>query len=237
MRRASAGFAIVIVITGVTILAQAQPSLLDAPTTLRLPASLPACGIDTVLVALARTAHVATGFEHANDCRDRFLPVDVTYDLSGRTTVTTRETLDQLVALAPEYAWNDMDGVAVVRPRKAWADSSNALNARMAAFRFADTTLSETMAALLRLPARGSHLDTEHFTLAFNGGTVAEALNALVRTRGNVGWKAGVIYHGSLSDPAPSFQVSIRTFKAGDRSPAEGALSMATPVPRFLSGN
>ncbi|HYV96078.1 MAG TPA: hypothetical protein VE967_01335 [Gemmatimonadaceae bacterium] len=210
---------------------------MDAPTTLRLPASLPACGIDTVLVALARTAHVATGFEYADDCRDRFLPVDVTYDLSGRTAVTTREALDQLVALVPDYAWKDMDGVAVVRSRKAWADSSNALNARMAAFRFADTTLSETMAALLRLPARDSRLDTQHFTLAFNGGTVTEALNALVRARGHVGWKAGVLYHGSLSDPAPSLQVSVRTFNAGDRAPDEGALSMATPVPRFLSGN
>ena len=236
MRHASAGFAVIVLI-GAAILAQAQPSPLDVATTLRLPASLPACGVDTALVALARTAHIATGFEPANDCRDRFVPVGLTYDLSDRTTVTARETLDQLVALVPEYAWKDMDGVAVVRPRKAWADSSNALNARMAAFRFADTTLSETMAALLRLPARESHLDTQHFTLAFNGGTVAEALNALVRTRGHVGWQAGLLYHGSLSDPAPSFQVSIRTFNAGDRAPDEGALSMATPVPRFLSGN
>jgi hypothetical protein len=229
--------AILVLAAGIAIRAQDEPSPLDAPTTLRLPASLPACGIDSVLVALARTAHIATGFERANNCRDRFQPVGVTYDLSGRSTVTTRETLDQLVALAPEYAWKDMDGVAVVRPRAAWTDASNALNARMAAFRFADTTLSETMAALLRLPARESHLDAERFTLAFSGGTMTEALNALVRTRGNVGWTAGVFFHGSLSDPAPSFQVSIRTFNAGDRTPDEGALSMATPAPRFLSGN
>lgn len=236
MRGSLSGAAILVLTLGAAIRAQDQPSPLDVPTTLRLPASLPACGIDAVLVRLARTSHIATGFEQASECLGQFPHVDIGY---GQTTITVREMLDQLMALAPDYAWRDMDGVAVVRLRSAWTDSSNALNAQMASFRFADTTLSETMGAILRVPALGSHLDTQHFALAFKGGTVADALNALVRTRGNVGWKVAVRYHGSLpnADSTPSFQVSLRTFNAGDRAPGEGALSMGTPLPRFLSGD
>ena len=237
MYRALIGAAVLVLAVGAGLHAQNQASPLDAPTTLRLPVSLPACGINTVLMKLARTSRVATGFEETRDCRGRFPRVDVAYDADGQTTMTVRQLLDRLVALTPDYAWRDMHGVAVVRPAPAWADASDALNARMASFTFADTTLSETVAAILRVPPRESHLDAQHFTLAFKGGTLADALNALVLARGGVGWKVGVLYHGSPdTDPSPSLQVGIWTFNAGDRAPLDGALGMGTPLPRFLSG-
>ena len=242
MRATLVGIGVLTVLTGATIGAQRSPSALDGATTVRLPSTLPKCGgVNRVLAALARTSQVTTGFQESKECQSQFQRierVEINYDMSGETTLTVRQVLDRLIELSPDFRWSDMDGVAVVRPRSSWNDSTDALNTRLASFHFANTTVGETLAAILRLPARSSRLDRKTFDVAFEGGTMVEALNALVRARGDVGWNAGVLYHSTSSgdDPSPSLTVGIRSFHAGSRSVSEGALALATPLPRWLSG-
>ncbi len=136
MREAVVGAAILVLTVGVAGRAQDQPSPLDAPTTLRLPSTLPTCGVNTVLLALARTSHVVSGFEESRDesreCSGRFVRVDVTYE---QPSMTVRQVLDRLVALAPDYQWAEMDGVAVIRPVAAGTDGADVLNGRVAPLR------------------------------------------------------------------------------------------------------
>jgi len=242
MRPTLLGIGVLSVLTAATVGAQRSPSALDATTTVRLPSTLPKCGgVSRVVSTLARTSQVSTGFQDSKECQSRFQRierVEINYDTSGQTTMTVRQVLDRLIELSPDFRWADMDGVAVVRPRSSWNDSTDALNTRLAAFHFANTTVGETLAAILRLPARSSRLDSKTFDLAFEGGTMVEALNALVRARGSVGWNAGVLYHSTSSgeDQNPSLSVGIRSFNAFSPSTSEGALALATPLPRWLSG-
>ncbi|HUK32328.1 MAG TPA: hypothetical protein VLV86_00370 [Vicinamibacterales bacterium] len=241
MREALVGAAILILTVGAAVRAQDQPSPLDAPTALRLPATLPACGVNTVLLALARTSHVATGFEESpdesRDCSGRFARVDVSYEQSS---LTVRQVLDQLIALAPDYQWTEMNGVAVVRPVAAWANGEDVLNARVGPLHLTDATVGDTLATILRRPAprddRVSRLNfgKPPFAVAFDGGTMVEALNVLVRSRGDAGWTARVL-HASGADGTPALQLSIRTFRVGDRTGVDGALSMGMPISRLIA--
>jgi hypothetical protein len=95
-RLSGLGAGVLVVLAAASAGAQNSRSPLDAPTTLRLPATLPRCGIDTAVAKLPETSQVATGFEGSQDCWARFPRIDVTYDDSGLTKMTVRQALDQL---------------------------------------------------------------------------------------------------------------------------------------------
>jgi hypothetical protein len=243
MRKALIGTAILVMTAGPAIRAQDQSSPLDAPTTLRLPASLPACGVDSVLLALARTSHVMTGFEEGTAettaCRGHFARVDVTYVDRADSSVTVREVLDQLVTLASDYQWTDMDGVAVIRPLAAWTDARNVLNSRVPALHMLDATVGDTLGTILRRPTHNPRLARVNFgkpafAMAFDGGTMMEALNALVRSREGLGWMARALPPTGGDGTPAALQLAIRTFNVGDRSGVDGALMIGMPISRLI---
>lgn len=244
MRKALIGAAILVLAVGTAIRAQDQPSPLDVPTTLCLPTSLPTCGVDTVILALARTSHIATGFEESSDesreCQGHFARVDVTYVKNDKSALTVRQVLEQLIALAPDYRWAEMDGVAVIRPAAAWTDSADVLNRRVAPINVAAATVGDILATILRMPtpdtARVKPLNFNRtpFAMTFDAGTMVEALNALVRSAGYTGWRTRVL-HSSGVDGSPALQLAIRTFKVGDRTGVDGAISMGAPISPLLA--
>jgi hypothetical protein len=246
MRIALVGTVILVLTAGATIRAQDQPSPLDVPTTLRLPSSLPMCGVDTVLLALARTSHVAIGFEESYDestvCSGRFARVSVTHVNDEQPPMTVRQVLDQLVTLAPEYQWAEMDGIAVIRPVAAWIEPANVLNGRMAPLHVANATVGDTLAILLRTPMPGDsappgfgHVNFHKppFAIAFNGGTMVEALNVLVRSEGDAGWRARVL-HASGVDGTPALQIAVTTWNVGDPTLVDGTVSVGAPLSRLV---
>jgi hypothetical protein len=228
-------------LASVALGAQGTRSPLDVPTALRLPANLPACGITTALLKLARTSDVAIGLEESADCRGKFPRLDLTVDNAAARGMTVREVLDRLVALSPDYRWSEMNGVAVVRPVASWTDPADALNLRVQSFRIDNATVRGTLALILGVPAgeqaRHGVLDNRAFSIAFSGGTMIDALNTLVRARQGVGWNAGLVIHPSPSgeDRSPTLMVGIRTFRAGDRVEGEGAVAMGSPLQRLVA--
>jgi hypothetical protein len=235
MRQQLLGVGVLAVLTCVGVGAQESRSPLDAPTTLRLPNALPACGIITALNKLARTSRVAIGLEEEPDCRGKFPRLNLIYDDRGFDNITVRDVLDRLMALSPDYRWSEMNGVAVVRPVVSWNDPTDALNLRVEPFHLDDATVNQTLAVILKLPAHDrilTRVDNRAFSIAFNGGSMVEALNALVRAREGVGWNAGLFVHPG-EDQSPTLHLSIRTFRVGDRAEGEGAVEMGTPLPRL----
>lgn len=189
-------------------------------------------------------SHVAIGFEESREeniaCGGRFVRVNVTHADSADTSTTVARVLDQLMMLAPEYRWADMDGVAVIRPVAAWADAADILNGRVAPFHLANATVSDTLDMLLRTPRPGdsgfNHLNFNKppFAMTFDGGTMVEAFNALVRSSGNAGWMARVL-HVSGVDGTPALQLTVRTFKIGDRTGVDGAIVTGAPMSRLAA--
>jgi hypothetical protein len=241
MKKAVLHVGILAVLASVALAAQGSRSLFDVPTALRLPITLPACGITTALLKIARSSDVAIGLEESSDCRGKFPRVDLTNDNAGSGSMTVREVLDRLVVLSPDYRWSEMNGVAVVRPVASWTDPADALNLHVEPFQIDDATVSETLARILSVPAgvaaRHDILDNRGFSIAFSGGTMIDALNALVRARQGVGWNAGLVIHPRPSgdDQSPTLMVGIRTFRAGDRVEGEGAVAIGTPLQRLVA--
>jgi hypothetical protein len=210
-------------------------SPLDAPTTFSLPTALPPCGVDTALRSLARTSHVAIGLENAVDCSTVLPRV---YEDSILDTTTVRRVLDRIVSIDPTYRWADMNGVVVVRPVKSWTDPSNALNVQVAPLHIENATVTHSLRALLQLPSAENMFDNRinnrPLTVDFNGGTLVDALNTLVRARQGAGWVAALIHHPrSIGD---ELRVSVRTFNAGRLEDGEGAVGLATSLERLVAG-
>jgi hypothetical protein len=166
----------------------ASSSLLDQPVhNFQMPRQLPPCGLESVLMQLARDTGVRVGIERL-DCDGRktyafpqvYKPLDLTNAvvLDG---VPVKEVLGRLAALVPDYDWAIMEGVVVFRPSDAWKDAKSPLTARVPAIHFSEVPLSRALAAILNLP--GTDSPRPIVSIDFPGGTVLEALNALVRSQ------------------------------------------------------
>jgi hypothetical protein len=164
-----------------------EPLSLDAPVqTFQLPGSIPPCGLTTALARLARSNTMLVGLERARGCAANEYPQ---LDLSNAellTDVSKRVVLDRILALVPGYSWREVEGVAVVRPASAWADTKSLLAARVPAFRGPyDATVPHLMNAVFRRPDNPPHkrtmADKQIFPATFSGGTLLQGLNALIR--------------------------------------------------------
>ena len=146
MHRLLLGF--VVIGLASTVFAQ-RPSGLDGPIpTFQVPAGLPACSMESIILRFARATHVLVGFERTSNCvatatADPSIAGEV---LSG---MSVRAALDRLMVLDTSYRWEERDGVAVIRPAAAWTDPNNALNLPAHAFDVADADLGVTLGASL----------------------------------------------------------------------------------------
>jgi hypothetical protein len=129
-------------------------SKLDAPVggefRIDNPPGRSPCSFWNVLAQLAQRAHVLVGFENTPDCwpGGRVLASgEGVLDLTG---MTARQALDHLVALNSTYRWQEIDGVAVIRPIAAWDDPTNMLNRPTAAFNVANAHVHEVLHVLLQ---------------------------------------------------------------------------------------
>jgi hypothetical protein len=170
------------------IAAAQEPSALDARVHgFKLPRQLPTCGLEAVLLQLAKETGVRIGFERTTDCEGRqalgFPEAYKPLNLSNAAILDgmpVKDVLARIAALAPEYDWAIVEGVAVFRPSHAWSDAKSSLTARVPAFRFSETSVSRVMAAILGQP--GLQGPNQLVSIDFQGGTLLDALNALVRS-------------------------------------------------------
>ena len=206
-------------------LAAQSPSRLDDPVhgdfRIDNPRFLNSCRVGTAVDQIARSAGVLVGFENTPDCpaspRSRSRTAQTGDEVL--TGLTARAALDRLIELAPAYRWKEMDGVAVVRPIAAWDDPANVLNRPVAAFTVANAHPHEALHVLLqsalpslfaphtdeRLSGNGrrdgstapAEIDAP-VSVAFRGGTLLAALNALANAHQRAMWQFGYISGSAL---------------------------------------
>jgi hypothetical protein len=149
---------------------------------------LPACGVDAILLHVAKETGVAIGMERTSECDGHiatafphaYKPLNLA-NAEVLDGVTVKEVLGRVAALAPDYDWAIMEGVAVFRPSSAWRDSNDALAARVPAMRFFEVPVYRILGTILQLP--GDRGPKKIMSIDFPGGTVLEALNALARSQ------------------------------------------------------
>jgi hypothetical protein len=94
------------------------------------------------------------------------------------------------------YHWVDADGVIVMRPHKAWSDDKHFLNVALEHFELRDANIGGALDALLA-PLKGEGntgalimaADENRITVSLGPASLGEALDAVVRSHGNLRWE------------------------------------------------
>jgi hypothetical protein len=173
------------------------------------------CKLGIAVEELGLQAHMVVGFQNAPGCPPgsrlrEGLPVKALEQLSTREgdylevlkEMSTRQAFDHLMTLMPMYAWKEMDGVIVVRPKAAWDNPEDVLNLPTRPFETTNEPLDDVLHILLQAvtPSVFSpHEDVRRLQAAlyrpvavgFPGGTMLEAVNAVVRARPAAFWELG----------------------------------------------
>ena len=180
--------------------AGAQTPLRDVKVPrLLVPKQLPPCAVLQVINYLEATAGRPISLEVSWEETSCWSQV------SGRPTpfvgaelTSVGDILDQLLASDRHYRWQDMDGVVVVRPIAAWRENDHFLHRRVAEFTVVDGHLANALAAISVSLHPWAFGNPDFLLVAtpmlppiqtrFSGGTVLDAVNAIVASRDDLGW-------------------------------------------------
>jgi predicted outer membrane lipoprotein len=178
-------------------LAYVQPDDIGAGRIPRLllPMPLDVCSSAPVITEVALVLRIPLGFEQAAVPCARPSP-----DTEELIDVTVTDVLNRIVAAVPIYVWEFTDGVLVVRPRPLVQHKEHFLLEKVSAY---DATAEDLGPALkaISVPFRprgfvrrdgwlvNAGRAEPPMSVAFPGGTLLEALNALVRGRSDLSWR------------------------------------------------
>ena len=218
-----------VLVGSVGLFAQSKPGLDGRLPTVVVRATLTACDSHAVAQQIARAAGVPLGFEAIAACNTetnaprvsgtwtferKLTPPDTGQEYITLTGKSAREAFDWLIEKAPEYSWREINGVPVVRPKGAWSDGTNALNAR-ADVLGGEMRLEDALNMVLLRQLRGAssaEFGRRQIALTFRGGTIAEALSAIVVADHSRGWDAVMIERPTeFHRTTPVLIVGLRT--------------------------
>src|SRR6185295_13402672 len=155
----------------------------------KLPRQLPECGLEAVLLRVAKETGVRIGFERTSDCHGHraFGFPEILKPLSLLNAevldgVQVKDVLSRIAALVTDYDWAIMEDVAVFRPSAAWKDAADPLGARVLRMHFVDAPANHVVGAILSRQLPGS-AGKGILSIDFPGGTLLDALNSLVRSQ------------------------------------------------------
>jgi hypothetical protein len=194
---------------------------------IRLPAIADA--LAESLASIARTSGVLIGFETKLDVGSRARKTRFGSSLRGKKV---SEALDDLMAIHKDYEWHSFNGVIHVRPQSAFADANHFLNQVIGPLELTDALPLHATFEVHRVfvpdcvvnhPIYTDQRDTflEHeepamrqpLTLSFNGGTVLDLLDAVIKAHGALYWN--VTYQvppERLRDAIPSYEYAVFAF-------------------------
>jgi hypothetical protein len=185
---------------------------------------------------VARQANVPIGFENRHGCW--FAPRSIVHDTDARTlrAQTARQAFDEVAAISGMFVWQEIDGVAVIRPADAWPDPNNILNLPTDSIHLVNVTADDALyhaldATLLVHYRRPKVVQTYRLldlrmTIDFAGGTLLRALNTIVRAKGDAEWRiaygndGAAILIGSLSTLQGSQSALVRSITWNPRAAA-----------------
>jgi len=106
------------------------------------------------------------------------------------TGLTLRDALDTLAREAG-YEWREMDGVIVLRPRRAWVALSHPLDIEVEPVRLEEAIAQQALAlacAVLGASDSPQMPERRRFSFTFPGGRLIDFLNAVAREHGSLAW-------------------------------------------------
>jgi hypothetical protein len=159
------------------------------------------CAMFEAFDQVARAANVPLGFENLPGCGfGQRAIVSTDRGLALRAS-TPREAFDEIASLNDSVRWQEIDGMAVVRPAAAWNDVDNLLNLPAHSFQLMNVGAGDALDRVLQAATpRVRYVQSRKreqgpleapFSVDFGGGTMLRALNAVVRAKGDAEWRVG----------------------------------------------
>jgi hypothetical protein len=166
------------------------------------PRSMHPCDAGVAVDQLARHANVLVGFENTPDCRPSGRARSPGAANEILTGISARQAFDHLMTSMPQYSWKEMNGVVVVRPKAAWENPRNPLNLPTSRFEATDQRVDNVLHTVLHAVTPSMFIPHQHVPrpdapsnrlvdVTFSGGTMLDALNAVVRAHGDLEWQLG----------------------------------------------
>jgi hypothetical protein len=232
--------AILLLSCGVGSINAQQPAVAETPDSAGSSATTVADNLQQLLWQIAAGLDVPIGFESADEpinalVRNRLPPLS-----SGGGTLTDR--LNDIVRADMGYEWRMVDGVIVVRPKRAWADPQDPLNRRVQDVLVTDMPSSAVLRGIHDfiytnrfVVTRNNGTDnmplhvgsgTDNVSLHVGSGIVLDVLNRLTLATGDRMW---VVCSRILQGTRAGFHVGLRNAK----SPTGFIGSTARPVPTW----
>jgi len=196
------------------------------------PRFLNPCNSGMAVDQLARKADVLVGFENMPHCPPSSRSLKAGAASETLTGMSARQAFDHLMTLMPMFSWKEMNGVVVVRPKAAWDNPTDPLNLSTDAFEAANERVDDVLHTVLHavkpsmfiphedVPRHDGPI-TRPVAVAFSGGTMLDALNAIVRAHAGLEWQLGY--------PGNSAVITLSTLEF----PGDGVIApVAIPPPR-----
>jgi hypothetical protein len=142
---------------------------------------------DYGIEALADAAGVPMGIE-------RLEPLDVPQSVREVTItgLSLRAALDVLIGFDPRYAWQEMNGVTVIRPVAAWGNPLHPLFRPVESIQLTNVKPKRAIDAVASLlgvaEPNTSFPDSKDISLDLPPGTILDLLNGIARAHGRLVW-------------------------------------------------
>jgi hypothetical protein len=159
------------------------------------------CAMFELFDQIARTADIPLGFENAPGCGFGRRTIVRDDQRSVLAASTPREAFDEVAALNPDFRWQEIDGMIIVRPADAWHDTANLLNLPARPFQMMNVDADDALYRVLEAATpRVTYVQSRKQALSpsatpvsvdFSGGSLLRALNAVVRAKGDAEWRVG----------------------------------------------
>lgn len=208
--------------------------LVNVPVIVNLPVG--PCEVPSLTTYLTRHANVPAGVEMIPGSCGWESPRPPIVDRVHLQGMTLEEAMDRMVEIDPRYYWVENQGVIVIRPVEAWADTKHFLHTVIEKFELKDANVGAALDAVLRTfqPNRGN-LSSQHFfgateiTVATGPIAVVEALEAVVREHGAMSWQVRYCLPERVPDVA---MVEFRTHD--DRGIGARAVNLRAPDGKWI---
>lgn len=173
--------------------------IIDRNFPVRLPVA--PCSVPSEIQFIAGSVGAVSGVEYdPAPCDWASAPPKPTDEINLLGS-TIEEALNTLVKLDPRYAWQESEGVIMLRPIAAWTDPKHFLHESIGPIEFENKTMATALdlvhPIIGRKPGDGVTAQLvgrtpqgwQEFSVRLPGMSAFEALNAIVRAHGNLHWQ------------------------------------------------
>jgi L-aminopeptidase/D-esterase-like protein len=158
------------------------------------------CSVPAIVMFMAGSVEAVSGVEYRPEPCDYRTERPAPTDRINLLSMTVGQAMNTLVKIDPRYAWQESEGVIMMRPIEAWADDKHLLHESIGPIEFENKTMGYALRLLRPIIGLEPDVDTpfpagntphgwHEFSVKLHVLSQLEALNEVVRAHGNLHWE------------------------------------------------